>query len=140
MKSRVLFLCTENAARSQMAEALLRNKARDLFDVYSAGTAPSVIDERTLDAITRFGLDTTGLRAKSIDEFFGQHFDFVITLCDKAKQECGSFPNHSELLAWDFEDPRAQTSSKAFDVTLQELNARINMLVLLHKKRLGQDA
>lgn len=139
MKSRVLFLCTENAARSQMAEALLRNKASDIFDVYSAGTAPSAIDARTLEAIARFGLDTTGLHAKSIDEFSGQYFDVVITLCDKAKQDCGSFPDSGELLAWDFEDPRSQTSSKSFDITLQELNARINMLVLLHKKRLGQD-
>lgn len=134
MKKRVLFLCTENSARSQMAEALLRNKASDMFDVFSAGTEATGIDERTLEAIARFGLEAGGLRSKSIDEFAGQHFDIVITLCDKAKRECSSFPNHDELIAWDFEDPKTRAGAKAFDVTLQELNARINMLVLLHKK------
>jgi ArsR family transcriptional regulator len=117
-----------------MAEALLRNKASDMFDVFSAGTAPSGIDERTLDAISRFGLSTEGLSSKSVDAFAGQHFDLVITLCDKARQECGSFPNHDELIAWDFEDPKTRAGAKAFDVTMQELNARVNMLVLLKNK------
>lgn len=134
MKKRVLFLCTENSARSQMAEALLRNKASDLFDVFSAGTTPGEIDPRTLDAISRFGLGVEGLRAKSVEEFAGQHFDLIITLCDKARKECGSYPHYSELMAWDFEDPRTRSGERAFDVTLQELNGRINMLVLLHRK------
>lgn len=103
--------------------------------VYSAGTAPGDIDPRTLDAITRFGLSTSGLRSKSVNEFAGEHFDIIITLCDKAKQECGSYPHYGELIAWDFEDPRTRAGAKAFDITLQELNARINMLVLLHQKK-----
>lgn len=134
MKKRILFLCTGNSARSLMAEALLRNKAGSTFDVYSAGTAPAGVDSRTLEAMKQFGLATEGLRSKPVSEFAGQHFDFVITLCDKVQQECSSFPAASETLAWDFEDPKMRAGLKPFDRTLKELNDRINMFVLIQNK------
>ena len=78
-KKTVLFLCTGNSARSQMAEALLRSRAADLFDVFSAGTQPEDIDQRTIDAIARFGADTRGLVSKKLQTFAGKTFDYVIT-------------------------------------------------------------
>lgn len=134
MKKRVLFLCTGNSARSLIAEALLQNKAGAFFDVFSAGTAPAGVDSRTLEAIRQFGLPIEGLRSKSISEFAGQRFDYVITLCDKARQECGSFPDAGEIIAWDFEDPKSRSGLKPFQLTLKELNDRINMFVLIQSK------
>ena len=132
MKRRVLFLCTGNSAGSQMAEALLRNNAGEIFDVASAGTAPEGIDRRTLEALQRFGVATDGLRSKPLSEFDGQHFDYVITLCNKAAQECANFPTAGELIAWDFADPKLKEGIAAFEVTLRELNERIKIFTLAH--------
>ena len=130
MKRRVLFLCTGNSARSQMAEALLRNNSGNFFDVASAGTAPEGIDSRTLEALQRFGITTDGLRSKPLSEFEGQPFDYVITLCNKARQECVNFPTAGELIAWDFADPKLKEGIASFEVTLRELNERIKIFVL----------
>lgn len=132
MKRRVLFLCTGNSARSQMAEALLRNHAGNFFDVASAGTAPEGIDKRTLEALQRFGITTDGLRSKPLSEFEGQPFDYVITLCNKARQECTNFPTAGELIAWDFADPKLKEGVAPFEVTLRELNERIKIFALVH--------
>ena len=132
MKRRVLFLCTGNSARSQMAEALLSNIAGKFFDVASAGTAPEGIDRRTLEALQQFGIATEGLRSKPLSEFDGQPFDYVITLCNKARQECANFPTAGELIAWDFADPKLKESIAPFEVTLRELNERIKIFVLVH--------
>ena len=132
MKLRVLFLCTGNSARSQMAEALLRNHAGEFFDVASAGTAPEGVDRRTIVALQRFGLATDELRSKPVSEFKGQRFDFVITLCNKAAQECANFPTAGELIAWDFADPKLKEGIAAFEVTLRELNERIKIFTLAH--------
>lgn len=137
-KQRVLFLCSGNSARSQMAEALLRHQAGDQFDVFSAGTAPKKIDRRTLTALADFGLSVKQLASKSVETFAGQHFDFVITLCDKARQECQSYPSSGQQLAWDFAAPTSRADKLPFQVTLSELNKRIAMFVLVqskHKKK-----
>ena len=86
-KKKVLFLCTSNSARSQMAEILLKYKAGDIYDVYSAGIEKGEVDERTIQALERFDFDASGLRSKHVDEFEGQFFDYVITLCEKASTE-----------------------------------------------------
>jgi ArsR family transcriptional regulator, arsenate/arsenite/antimonite-responsive transcriptional repressor / arsenate reductase (thioredoxin) len=135
MKRRVLFLCTANAARSQMAEALLKNQANDHFEVFSAGIAPLPVDPQALDAMNRFGLATVGLTSKAISVFKGQHFDFVITLCGKAQQECKNFPGANEFISWDFEDPKIRQVQKPYDTTLRELNERIKMFVLVQTKK-----
>ncbi len=134
-KQKVLFLCTGNSARSQMAEALLRHKAGDSYDVFSAGTHPEGVDERTVEALTKFGIATQDLTSKSIATFEDQVFDFVITLCDKANSECRSYPNAGKQLAWDFADPKERSGSNPFSVTLSELNNRLSMFLLVEEKQ-----
>jgi len=82
MKERVLFVCTGNRARSQMAEGLLRQLGGDRFDVHSAGTMPSGMSELTIEVMREIGIDVSGQRSKSVDEFARQGFDYVITVCD----------------------------------------------------------
>jgi ArsR family transcriptional regulator len=134
MKKRVLFLCVGNSARSQLAEALLRHQAQGQFDVFSAGTQPESIDERTLALLQKNNLDTSELRSKSVSEFSGQSFDFVISLCEKSTQECQSFPLADKIIAWDYPDPRIESGTHGFEQTFRELNERIKMFVLVQSK------
>lgn len=133
-KQKVLFLCTGNSARSQMAEALLRHKAGDKYDVYSAGTEPESIDVRAIDALGKFGLDTKDLISKNVTTFENSAFDYVITLCNKAHNECRSYPNAAKQLAWDFPDPKERSGSNPFPMTLNELNNRLSMFLLVEEK------
>ncbi|MCI2283843.1 metalloregulator ArsR/SmtB family transcription factor [Colwellia sp. MSW7] len=130
-KRSVLFLCTGNSARSQIAEALLKHKAGDKFDVFSAGTHPEAIDLRAIDALEQFGVETTHLVPKSVDTFTGKTFDFVITLCDRASNECRDFPNTDKQLSWDIPDPKTRTDYMPFTTTLNELNNRLSMFLLV---------
>ncbi|WP_144211708.1 metalloregulator ArsR/SmtB family transcription factor [Shewanella donghaensis] len=129
-KKTVLFLCTGNSARSQMAEALLKHRAGDRFDVYSAGTHPEKVDDRAIDALSRFGIDSQNLVSNHITDF-KQSFDYVITLCNRASNECRSYPGASKQLAWDFTDPKMRADSNAFSATLTEINNRISMFILV---------
>lgn len=117
-----------------MAEAVLRHHAGEHFDVVSAGTAPEGVDRRTLVALQRLGIATDGLRSKSVSEFKGQRFDFVITLCNKAQKECANFPNAGEQISWDFADPKLKEGVASFEVTLRELNERIRIFILAQTK------
>ena len=137
MKTRVLFVCTANSARSQMAEVVLRHLAGDAFEVFSAGTEPSEVDPRTLDALKNFGLERQGLVAKSVESLGGQHFDYVISLCDKAHRECSHWSDSGVVMAWDFPDPKASHDPKAFVRTLQEISERIRLFVLVNSKEVG---
>ena len=128
-KQKVLFLCTGNSARSQMAQALLIHRAGDHYEVHSAGTQPDAVDVRAIDALEKFGLDTNDLVSKSVNVFEGQVFDYVITLCDKANNECRSYPNAVKQLAWDFPDPKERSGSNPFSTTLNELNNRLSMFI-----------
>lgn len=132
-KKKVLFLCTSNSARSQMAEILLKYKAGDIYDVYSAGIEKGEVDERTIQALERFDFDASGLRSKHVDEFEGQFFDYVITLCEKASTECRSYPNTAKQLAWDIPDPKTRAGSHPFTTTLSELNSRLTMFLSVEK-------
>ncbi|MCQ9186274.1 arsenate reductase ArsC [Pseudomonas extremaustralis] len=134
-KARVLFVCTANAARSQLAQALLRHTDSEHFEAFSAGTVPTQVDPRALDALSHLGVSIEGLRSKSVDEFRGERFDYVITLCDKAAAECQSLPEAGEALAWSFEDPATSTKPDAFRHTLHEIHERIKMFVLVKTKR-----
>lgn len=134
-KTRVLFVCVANAARSQLAEALLRHTDSEQFEAFSAGTAPGEIDPRTLGSLQHLGVSTEGLHSKSIDEFAGERFDYVITLCDKSSLECHALPGAGEVLAWNFEDPVTSTKHDAFRHTLHEIHERIKMFVLVKTKR-----
>lgn len=104
-KKKVLILCTGNSARSQMAEGLLRHDAGDRFEVESAGVAPSLVRPEAVEAMREIGVDISGHRSKSVDEFAGQDFDFIITVCDNAKETCPVFPGNATRIHRSFEDP-----------------------------------
>jgi arsenate reductase len=104
--TRVLILCTGNSARSQMAEGLLRHDAGAAFTVESAGTQPSVVRPEAIAVMREIGIDISAQRSKHVDEFRGQRFDYVITVCDRAKESCPIFPGATQLHR-DFDDPAA---------------------------------
>ena len=105
-KVRVLFLCTGNSARSQMAEAFLKQYGGDRFEVYSAGLKPTVIHPLTVRVLTEAGLDVSGQHAKSVNEVLGKvPFGYLITVCADAERECPTFPGVSVRLHWPIEDP-----------------------------------
>lgn len=105
MKKRVLILCTGNSARSQMAEGLLRHDAGDQFEVESAGTQPGKVRPEAIAAMRELGMDISGHRSKHVDEFGGQQFDYVITVCDNAKESCPVFLGAAKQLHHSFDDP-----------------------------------
>ena len=107
MKKRVLILCTGNSARSQMAEGLLGHDAGDRFEVESAGTQPGHVRPEAIVVMKELGIDISGHRSKHVDEFQGQSFDCVLTVCDNAKENCPVFPGHSKRVHKGFEDPAA---------------------------------
>ena len=106
-KKRVLILCTGNSARSQMAEGLLRHDAGHRFEVQSAGTKPGSVRQEAIAVMREAGIDITGHRSKHVDEFAGQHFDYVITVCDNARETCPVFFGKAQQLHRDFDDPAA---------------------------------
>jgi arsenate reductase len=110
-KLRVLFLCTGNSCRSQMAEGLLRHLAGDRFDVASAGTRPAGLSPQAVGAMGEIGIDISKHSSKKLDEFLGQPFEWVITVCDAAKQACPLFPGAVSQIHWSIEDPAAATGS-----------------------------
>lgn len=102
---RVLILCTGNSARSQMAEGLLRHTAGDMFEVQSAGVSPSSVRPEAIEAMAEIGIDISKHRSNSVDEFVGQDFDYIITVCDNAKEACPVFPGKARRIHKNFEDP-----------------------------------
>ena len=127
---RVLFVCTGNRARSQMAEGLLRHLAGDRFDVHSAGTQPKGLAEQTIGVMREIGIDVSGQRSKHVDEYASQPFDYVITVCDSARQACPVFPGGGKRIHWDVEDPadaeaRGESTVQAFRDARDKLRGRI---------------
>lgn len=112
-KQRVLFLCTHNSARSQMAEGLLRSSYGDRFDVFSAGTEATHVRPLAIKALAERGIDISGQRSKVLTEFMQQPFDYVITVCDQANESCPFFPNAAQRLHWSFPDPSRATGDEA---------------------------
>ena len=108
---RVLILCTGNSARSQMAEGWLRALGGERFEVYSAGTRPSIVRPEAIEAMREVGVDITSHRSKSVDEFAGREFEYVITVCDNARESCPVFPGKTERVHWSFDDPAAVEGS-----------------------------
>ncbi|MCS7228762.1 MAG: arsenate reductase ArsC [Candidatus Kryptonium sp.] len=102
---KVLFLCTGNSCRSQMAEGLLRHFGDNKFEVFSAGTNPSFVHPLAIEAMKEIGIDISNHRSKSVNEFIDQNFDYVITVCDRAKEVCPNFPGQVRKIHWSFEDP-----------------------------------
>lgn len=112
MKKRVLFLCTHNSARSQMAEGLLRKIGGDRFEVFSAGTEKTRVHPLAIRAMNDAGIDISAQRSKTLLEFAGQRFDYVITVCDRANESCPVFPGDTQRIHWSFEDPTATQGSE----------------------------
>jgi arsenate reductase (thioredoxin) len=106
-RKRVLILCTGNSARSQMAEGLLRHDAGDRFEVESAGTKPSKVRPEAIAVMRELGIDISNHRSKSVDEFADQSYDYVLTVCDNAKESCPIFPGHANRMHHSFDDPAA---------------------------------
>jgi arsenate reductase len=136
---RVLVVCTGNSARSVMAEALIRRHGGADFEVHSAGTEPSRINPLTERVLDEARIDHSWARSKSVNEFLGQQFDYVITVCDEARQVCPVFPGVHESLHWGYEDPAAVEGTeeerlKAFRTTLTMMSTRILAFIALAKR------
>lgn len=128
---RALILCMGNSARSQMAEGLLRHDAGNVYEVFSAGTKPSHVRPEAIAVMREVGIDISGHRSKSVEEFAGQDFDYVITVCDNAKESCPLFPAKTKRIHWSIEDPAAAQGSEeellaAFRRARDELRARLH--------------
>jgi arsenate reductase (thioredoxin) len=135
----VLVVCTGNSARSILAEALLRHHGGSDFDVNSAGTEPKGIHQLTERVLDEAGLDHSWARSKSVSEFLGQSFDYVITVCDQARQVCPVFPGVHESLHWGYEDPAAVEGTEeerlaAFRSTLTMMSGRILSFITLARR------
>ena len=127
---RVLFVCTGNRARSQMAEGFLRQSAGHRFDVYSAGTKPKGLSSITVEVMREVGIDVSEHRSKSVEEFVGEDFDYVITVCDVARAACPRFDRSKRQLDWSVTDPAeleaaGVVSIEAFRAARDELRSRI---------------
>ena len=129
-RERVLILCTGNSARSQMAEGLLRHDAGARFEVFSAGVNPGCVRPEAVEAMREVGVDISSQRAKSVEEFVGQAFDYVITVCDNARERCPFFPAGAQRIHWSFDDPAATEGDAAarlavFRRVRDEIRARL---------------
>lgn len=131
---RVLFVCTHNAARSQMAEALLRHLGGSRFEAYSAGTMVTRVHPLAMVVMAERGIDLRGARSKSVTEFAGQPFDYVITVCDQAREACPVFPGATVMRHWSLEDPSTVEGSDAerktaFERTAVDLEHRLQAFI-----------
>ncbi len=106
-KLKVLFLCTGNSCRSQMAEGWLRHLAGGRFEVFSAGTKPVGLNPEAVAVMREVGIDISGQRSKNVSEFVGHHFPYVVTVCDSAREQCPIFPGTVRRMHWSLEDPAA---------------------------------
>ena len=130
-RKRILVLCTGNSARSQMGEALFRHIGGERWEVHSAGTKPSVVRPEATAVMKELGIDLSGHRSKSVDEFTGQFFDYVVTVCDNARDNCPVFPSNAKRVHWSFEDPAAVEGTEevrlaAFRRIRDQIRKRVN--------------
>lgn len=130
MKRRVLFLCTHNSARSQMAEGLLRFLGGDTFEVFSAGTEATFVRPLAVKAMSELGIDISGQQSKTLDRYLHEPFDEVITVCDTAAEACPVFPGAVRRRHWSLEDPSKATGSEEEQLAVyrrvrDELRSRI---------------
>lgn len=136
---RVLFLCTHNSARSQMAEGLLRKLGGTQVEVFSAGSEPTSIHPLAIKAMSEVRVDISQHRSKHLNEFVGQSFDYIVTVCDRVREVCPVFPGDPEHIHWSIPDPaliegNRQTQEKGFANIANELTTRIQFLLLVMNK------
>ncbi len=130
----VLFVCTHNSARSQLAEALLARDGGPAFEVHSAGTVATRVNPYAIRALAELGIDWSAARSKTITEFLGQRFDYVITVCDHARESCPVFPGSTNTLHWGLDDPSDVVGTDeerlaAFRNTGLEITARLGPFI-----------
>lgn len=140
---RVLFICTGNSARSQMAEAILGRLGRSDFDVHSAGTHPGGVNPLTVRALSEIGVDWSGAHSKSVVEYLDEPFDYVITVCDQAREACPVFPGEHESIHWGFDDPAAAQGTDAerlavFRRVMGEISIRIKPFLAVARRAHGR--
>ncbi len=135
---RILVLCTGNSARSQMGEGLFRHGGHGAYEVASAGTHPSQVRPEAIAVMKEIGIDISGHRSKSVREFDGQSFDYVVTVCDNARDNCPVFPAGTERLHWSFEDPAVVQGSEAerlaaFRRIRDQMREKVHAFFALHR-------
>ena len=142
---RILFVCTGNSARSQFAEAILGRLGGDDFEVASAGTHPGIVNPLTIRALAEIGIDWSGAGSKSVTEFLDQSFDYVITVCDQAREACPVFPGAHESIHWGFDDPAAAQGTEdqrlaVFRRVMGEISVRIKPFIDVARRAHGRRA
>lgn len=140
---RVLFLCTHNSTRSQMAEGILRHLSKGNIDAFSAGSIPTSTHPQAVEVLAATGIDIRQQRAKHIDEFKGQSFDYIVTVCDRMHESCPTFPGDPEQIHWSFPDPAAvagsdQERSRAFEQVVMQLMTRMRYLLIVIERKYGK--
>ena len=139
MKRRVLFICTHNSARSQMAEGLLRQLGNGRFEVFSAGTEATFVRPLAIKAMAELGIDISKQQSKKLDRYLDEPFDDVITVCDTAAETCPIFPGAAHRRHWSFEDPSKATGSEDEQLAVyrrvrDEIRSRIEQELLIEKQ------
>lgn len=140
---RVLFLCTGNSARSQMAEGILRHLSGGRIEAFSAGSQPTHLHPLAVRAMAKMGIDISYQRSKHLDEFLDQSFDFIVTVCDRIRESCPTFPGDPERVHWSFIDPAAVEGSekeryRVFEQVALQLTNRIRYLMILIDREKGE--
>ena len=142
---RILFVCTGNSARSQFAEAILGRLGGADFEVSSAGTHPGVVNPLTVRALAEIGIDWSAARSKSVTDFLDRSFDYVITVCDQAREACPVFPGAHESIHWGFDDPALAQGTEeqrlaVFRRVMGEISVRIKPFVEVARRAHGRRA
>ena len=140
-RARVLFLCTHNSARSQLAEGIMRQLGGDRVEVFSAGSEPSAIHPGAIRVLTSLGIDPNVHHAKHLNQYCNQSFDYIITVCDRVRETCPVFPGDPERIHWSFADPAMiedeEQRQHAFDQTATQLMTRVRYLLTLIDRENG---
>ena len=134
-KRRVLFVCTHNSARSQMAEGFVRHYAADRFEAFSAGTEATAVRHEAIRVMGELGIDISRQESKTVERYIGEPFEWVITVCDRARQSCPVFPGAESTAHWGFDDPADAEGTEeqrlqVYRRVRDEINARVKMFVL----------
>ena len=137
-KKKVLFLCTGNSCRSQMAEGFLKDMAPDEFEVFSAGTDPTQINPASLRTMQEEGIDISDQKSESVNKYVGEKFNYVITVCGSAKETCPVFPGKYTQIHWDIEDPAEKSATNeetsAFRITREIIKEKIKRFLKTEKE------
>lgn len=139
---RVLFLCTGNSARSQMAEGLLRSLGGADFEVFSAGTDPKGLNPLAVEVMRETGIDISGQESKSLERYLGKPFDYIITVCDRARDNCPTFPGDNQRIHWGYDDPAAAAGTRVQQLAVfrrvrNEIGERLRLWVAVQRNQLS---